>query len=77
MLDLNQYKSPNKEFSLYKGIPIAFLKETKEILKQNGVRYRVKYRGPRTGLDNRTKDQRQASCLRRFATSFAVYPPTY
>ena len=79
MLNLNLYKSPSNETSMYKGIPIALLEETKKILRENGVRYHVKYRGPRNYSvgDTRDKQNKQASCLRRFATSFAVYPPTY
>ena len=79
MFDLNQYKSPSNEFSLYKNIPIAFLKEAKQALKDNGIKYQVKYRGPRNVFvgDTRGKFERQASCLRKFATSFAVYNPPY
>lgn len=73
MFNIYQYASPYGA-SLFKGIPIQFLQEAKQVLKDNGIRYRVKYRGPRAGLDCRTRDQQQASCVRRFATSFAVYP---
>lgn len=75
MLNLNDYKSPDNEFSLYKGIPVALLNEVKKVLKDNGVNYIVRYRGPRAGLDNRSKFARQSGCLRRFAVSFSVYNP--
>ena len=75
MINISDYLSPSHEASIFKGIPIEYLDEAKAILKQKGIKYRVKYRGPRVGMDSRFKDQQQASCLRKFATSFAVYPP--
>lgn len=74
MFKIANYASPKSDVSLFKGIPIQYLQEAKEALKACGYKYRIKYRGPRSGLDCRTRDQRQASCLRKFATTFAVYP---
>ena len=76
MINITDYLSPSYEASMFKGIPIDLLDEVKVFLKQKGIKYRIKYRGPRAGLDSRFKEQQQASCLRKFATSFAVYPPS-
>jgi hypothetical protein len=75
ILDLKSFVSPRGETSYYKSIPIEFLCLTKKILKIHNIKYRILFRGPRTSnIDPRWKYSRQSNCLKKNATSFAVYP---
>ena len=74
VFQLTQYKSPFGETSFYKGIPMQYLELTRKILKSNGYTCKIRYRGPRNkGIDARVRFNRQSSCLKQNATSFAVY----
>lgn len=74
VFDLNDYVAYGNA-SYYKGIPIQYLDITKKILKAHGCKYKMRYRGPRnTSIgDTRHKYEKQSNCLKRFATTFAVY----
>jgi hypothetical protein len=75
----------NGDASLAKGIPIEMLDMVKWFFKEAGIDIRVKYRGPRKnqigimmrGVNGvcyrRHAEQAQATCLKAYATSFAVY----
>ena len=64
---ISNYISPKGESSLYKGIPIKYLERVKTMLKNTGLKFRVKFRGPRY-------DHQRGTCLKANARSFAVYP---
>ena len=63
---LSEYKSPEDEASIWKGVPIAHLVHIRDAL-QNAGQFRVKFRGPRY-------DCQRGTCLKANAHSFAVYP---
>lgn len=84
MIILSDYQSkgtPNRgykfpRFSLYHGIPISKLEETKTVLANlyPAGKFRIRYRGKRVGMnDGRTRTQQRQDCLKQYATSFAVY----
>jgi hypothetical protein len=66
---LNAFRSPDDETSIAKGIPVnaVTLAEVAEIRKI--IPINVKYRGPR-----RPGFLGQATCLKKDATTFAIYP---
>jgi hypothetical protein len=73
---LNEHVSDDGEYSLAKGIPIAYLVPVRKAAKlaYPGHRIRVRFRGPRNHpTDNRPATIRQSVCLKQFATTFAVY----
>ena len=75
LLVLNNYYTGDSEYSVAKGIPIAYLDSVREAVKstQDG-RIRVRFRGPRNHpTDNRPATLRQSVCLKKFATTFALY----
>ena len=73
LINLEQYRSIG-EYSYYKGIPIELLDEVKTILKAQGKKYRIRYRGQRNHPhDMRSSTQRYQQCLKQFARTFAVY----
>ena len=74
------------EAALAKGIPMNMLPLVRIAFKDEGIRIRVAYRGPRAqsvgrimkgynGYSNykRSRFSAQSSCLKSDATSFAVY----
>ena len=65
--------SPPWETSLMKGLPIAsYNREFMATLRAfYGFPLRVKFRGPRS---QRLRCDRQRTCLRKDAVTFAVYP---
>ena len=66
-IDLKQYESPEDEASFYKGIPIEYKERIRKILKSKGYKnFRFYFRGPRT-------HGAQSYCVKRDATSFAIY----
>lgn len=74
--NLSNYKSLTTESSKFKLIPIEFLEETKKILKENNIKYRIRYRGPRffSRKDTyRNRFLKQSTCLKSEATRFSVY----
>ena len=64
------------ERSIMKAVPMDLLDTIREALDNSGTQYRIVYRGPRSVSvgDTRPQTLRQSSCLKRFATHFAVYP---
>ncbi len=75
-MNVANYLSLGK-LSLFAGIPIQYLQEFKEFLKQNNIKYRIVFRGPRNASvgDFRHKFARQSWCLKENATHFSVYRP--
>jgi hypothetical protein len=71
---LTSHLSPDTENSIAKGIPMAFLWIVPGINRILPVR--VKYRGPRLTAPGNTRDwfACKNSCLKKDATSFAIYP---
>jgi hypothetical protein len=68
--------SPMGDYSLAKGVPMAYLDSVRKAVKSvnPGRRVRIRYRGSRTNpLDTRHRVQRYQDCLKQFATTFAVY----
>lgn len=62
------------ELSNFKNIPISELEKVRAHLRAKGLKYRIRYRGPRTNpLDVRPKHRRMQDCLKRFANRFTVY----
>ena len=74
MIDFTKYQK-SKTWAIYTQIPIIYLDEFRRINRMLGKYYRIRYRGPRnTPLDKgRGYQTRQASCLKKNATSFSVY----
>lgn len=52
---------------LSKGHPMQDLERVRDYYKSKGVAIRIRYRGPRY-------DKTKATCLKKDARSFAVYP---
>ena len=70
MLNLNDYKSPKNEASLFKGIPISERQNpvVRELMKTR--LFSVKYRGK-----SKPNYQRDQSYIHKeFADTFAIYP---
>ena len=66
---LRTYRSPDNEESIAKNIPMYLLGLYYAFGKLNGS-WRIKYRGPSIpDVYNRN----QSHCLRKYATSFAIY----
>ena len=55
------------ELSLSKGHPIAELEQVRAQYRAQGIKIRVRFRGPR-------RDRHKQTCLKRDARTFAVYP---
>lgn len=55
------------ELSLSKGHPIAELEQVRAQYRAQGIKIRVRFRGPR-------RDRYKQTCLKRDARTFAVYP---
>tara|TARA_B100000586_G_C19990831_1_gene376198 strand:+ start:56 stop:391 length:336 start_codon:yes stop_codon:yes gene_type:complete len=70
MLNLNDYKSPKNEASLFKGIPISERQNpvVRELMKTR--LFSVKYRG--TSKPNYHRPQSYIN--KEFADTFAIYP---
>ena len=64
---IEQYISPKGEASLFKSIPIGYIEQVRTMLKNTGLKFRVKFRGPRY-------DHQRGTCLKANARAFAVYP---
>mgnify|MGYP001476387932 CR=1 FL=1 len=64
---LEKYNSPDSETSFLKDVPIDLLGKIKKILKKGSVeKFRIVYRGPRSG-------GMASYCLKQNAKRFAVY----
>ena len=75
-----KYGSSKDETSYFKGIPIEFLEAFKVIYAEHQSRgltvciqkLKIRYRGPRA--HRKDDPNRQSYCLKKDATTFAVYP---
>jgi hypothetical protein len=69
------FSVPATQVSLLKNIPMPLLEQTKARLKKQGVRYTIRYRGPRATAPNDTRSARakQSDCLKENANRFTVY----
>lgn len=77
MLELFCYSSYTNlnHRALFSGVPISQLDTVKGILRKNGFKFRIRYRGPRFNIptDNRPRDLKRSTCLKVNATTFSVY----
>ena len=63
-----KFKSPDRETSIVKGVPMSVLPLFKKYLKGKG--FIIKYRGPSIpGV----YDRPSSHCDKKYATTFAVY----
>jgi hypothetical protein len=69
------FSVPSKQCAILKNIPMALLDKTKEKLKKDNIKFRVRYRGPRNTCkqDHRDSFAKQHECLKEFANRFSVY----
>ena len=69
--DLTPYESRETERSIWKNVPMMYLEFVKDCLAKStsitGVKYRIRYRGPRY-------DTFASHCNKRDAVGFSVYP---
>jgi hypothetical protein len=66
--------SPRSETSIAKKIPMTFRDHSIiKALTRQGIQ--VRYRGPRAGTGRMWRNQMQSYCLKKDATTFALYPP--
>jgi hypothetical protein len=64
----------HKEMAKYKNVPIQYLDEVKSLLRKQGKKFRIRYRGQRNNLmDFRPRNRRMQDCLKEFANRFSVY----
>ncbi len=71
---LPDYKTAGREGAAYKNIPIELLPYIRQYFKTQGLKIRVRYRGPRNNpLDRRYRTQRMQDCAKQFANRFSVY----
>ena len=73
MLNLNCFRSPANEVSVFKNIPMDMLDLVRDRLKSKGLKITVRYRGPRPASPGRYKCTAQSTCLIKDATRFSVY----
>ena len=85
-MNIGDYLSPENHSSILHNVPIQYLDEVKEYFRKKflhqtsyipnkgkvSLTARIVYRGPRKN-DGRNRFTRQASCLKKNATHFAVY----
>jgi hypothetical protein len=70
----SSYFIGHREMAKYKNVPIQYLDEVKSLLRKQGKKFRIRYRGPRTHLlDFRPHKCRMQDCLKEFANRFSVY----
>jgi hypothetical protein len=71
---LAKYLSPEKEASVFKGIPIA-LRHSDEVRNLMMTRkFTAKYRGKSKYWGHLTYIRPQSHCHKEFADTFAIYP---
>jgi len=77
MLKFMSYSSPEKEASLFKGIPMKdYTKENRDYFRKflkPGLEIRFLFRGPRPSKKGRSSYTRQSYCIKEDAKTFAVY----
>ena len=69
------YVNRANERAEYKRVPIQYLELFKHCMQGKGLKYRIRYRGPRnTFADrNRGSNNRASSCLKQNAVHFSAY----
>jgi len=75
MSKLRDFKAPEKESAVYKGIPMTkYTAENRKVIREVlGKTVRFVFRGPRRFDYNRFPQTRQASCIKANAVTFSVY----
>ena len=63
---LEAYRAPRHERAVVKGVPISELDTVRNIFRQIGTPFRIRFRGPR-------HDGMRLTTLKRHATAFSVY----
>ena len=61
-----RFPAPANESAILKNVPIAMLNEVREVLRAEGIKTRVMFRGPRYSVS-------RGFCLKSDALRFAVY----
>jgi hypothetical protein len=67
------YMSGENRRSIMHGIPMQYLAEIKRLFANDGMKIKVRYRGPRSMDRGRSWATRQSTCLKANAKTFAVY----
>ena len=73
MFSFNNYISGGDRTSIWHGIPIQHRNEVLRELKTEGIKVKIRYRGPRSHNTQRGRFNNRCSCLLADATTFAVY----
>jgi len=75
MSKLRDFRAPETETAIYKGIPMSkYSAETRKVIRQTiGKTVRFVFRGPRRFDYARLPHTRQASCIKANAVTFSVY----
>jgi hypothetical protein len=75
ILNLNDFRSPGSETSVFKKIPmVKYSTKTRKLIRNLlGQPVRFKFRGPRPQKYGRSGQTRQAGCLKEDAVTFSVY----
>ena len=70
-----RYKKPKRR-AIYTRIPINQLNEFRKVMLQYGLRFKMRYRGPRFNVPSSSRRfgvSKQTTCLLEDATHFSVY----
>jgi hypothetical protein len=75
MSTLRNFRAPEKESAVYKGIPMTkYTEENRKLIREViGKTVRFVFRGPRRFDYDRFSQTRQASCIKANAVTFSVY----
>jgi hypothetical protein len=75
MSTLRNFRAPEKESAVYKGIPMTkYTAENRKLIREViGKTVRFVFRGPRRFDYDRFPQTRQASCIKANAVTFSVY----
>ena len=75
MSKLKDFRAPQSESAIYKGIPMTkYTAESRKVIREViGKTVRFVFRGPRCFDYDRSVYTRQASCIKANAVTFSVY----
>lgn len=75
MNKLRDFRAPENEYALYKGIPMSkYTAESRKMIREIvGKPVRFVFRGPRRFDCDRSAFTRQCWCIKGSAVSFSVY----
>ena len=75
MSKLRDFRAPENETAIYKGIPMSkYSAESRKVIRETiGKTVRFVFRGPRRFDYDRFPQTRQASCIKANAVTFSVY----